>query len=475
MIANATVIADINAQHMAEFGRRYIDPHARVVAASVQTLAKRPADWLAQVSLWVVDEAHHLLVKNVWGKCVAMMPNAKGLGVTATPVRADGAGLGRHADGVFDTMLIGPSMRDLINQGHLCDYRIYAPKCADLDLSNVAIGASGDYVGAQLRAAVHGSHLTGDIVSHYLKLAPGKLGLTFTVDIESATEAAEAYRAAGVPAEVLSGEAPAAWRAKVLRAFRARELLQITNCDLLGEGTDVPGIEVVSFARPTESFGLYSQQFGRALRPLEGKSHAIIIDHAGNVIRHGLPDAPREWSLDRRDRRSRGAVVGVIPVTACTECAAVYERVFSACPFCGHAPEPAARTAPEFVDGDLVELDAATLAKLRGEVDRVSAPWTATPSNIIEAGMRKQHNARRDAQTELRETLALYGGWRTGEGDTLSQSQRRFYLTFGVDVMTAQTLGAREALDLNTRVGDMIAKRPIGAALEPETEGESRR
>ena len=459
IIGNPLLAGECNALHLAELGRRFVDPQARVAAASVQTLAKRGGNWLSTVRLWVVDEAHHVLTKNEWGKCVAMMPNARGLGVTATPVRADGAGLGRHADGVFDEMIVGPGMRDLITAGFLSDYRIFAPKCADLDLSHVAIGASGDYVGSQLRAAVHGSHLTGDIVSHYLRLAKGKLGLTFTVDIESASEAAEAYRAAGVHAEMLSGKTPAAWRSKVLRAFRAREILQITNCDLLGEGTDVPGIEVVSFARPTESFGLYCQQFGRALRPLDGKSHAIIIDHAGNLMRHGVPDARREWTLDRRDRKSRGAPIGVIPFTSCPECAAAYERINRACPYCGHAPEPALRTAPEFVDGDLVELDGATLARMRGDVARVDAPWLTTPTNVVEGGMRKNHNARQAAQADLRETLALYGGWRTGEGETLSQAHRRFYLTFGTDVMTAQTLGAREAEVLREKIAAALPVR----------------
>lgn len=387
-----------------------------------------------------------------------MLPNARGLGVTATPTRADGKGLGRHADGVFDQMVVGPGMRELITAGYLADYRIFAPR-SDLDLSGVTIGSSGEYVGSQLRQAVHKSHLTGDTVAHYLRLARGKLGITFTVDVETAEETAEEYRIKGVAAEVLTGKTPTAWRQKVMRAFRAREIQQICNCDLLGEGTDVPAVEVVSFARPTASYGLYVQQFGRALRILEGKSHAIVIDHAGNVIRHGLPDAYREWSLDRRERGSRGKAAGVIPVTPCGQCAAVYERVHPACPFCGYAAEPAARSGPQFVDGDLGELDAATLAAMRGDVARVDSPITHAPTDIVGAAIQKNHRARQEAQAVLRRSLALYGGWRTALGDSLSMAQRRFYLSLGVDVMTAQTLGAREALELAEKIERVIANR----------------
>lgn len=465
VVAPSGVRGEIEAMHLAELGRRYIDPHSNVVAAGVQTLVNHPESWMERCSLWVCDEAHHLGDKgNVWGRAVAMLPNARGLGVTATPTRADGKGLGRHADGVFDRMVVGPGMRELITAGYLCDYRIYAPR-GDLDLSGVAIGASGEYVGAQLRKAVHKSHLTGDTVTHYLRLAPGKLGITFTVDVETAEETAEEYRSKGVRAEVLTGKTPTAWRQKVMRAFRAREIQQLVNCDLLGEGTDVPAVEVVSFARPTASYGLYVQQFGRALRILEGKSHAVIIDHAGNVIRHGLPDAYREWSLDRRERASRGAPVGVMPVTTCTQCAAVYERVFPACPYCANAPEPAARTAPAFVDGDLSELDAATLAAMRGHVTAVDSQWRGgqAPSDHVESAMLKHHNARQAAQAALRRAMALYGGWRTAAGDSLQMAQRRFFLTLGVDVMTAQTLSAKAASELSEKIDSLLVAARVKA------------
>jgi hypothetical protein len=383
-----------------------------------------------------------------------MFPNARGLGFTATPMRADGKGLGAHADGVFHAMCVGPDMRELIGDGHLSDYRIWAPP-SDLDMTGVNITASGDFSPTETAKRVHRSHIMGDIVQHYLRLARGKRGLTFTVDVEAANETAEAFRASGVPAEVLTGETPTAWRGKVMHALRAGEILQIVNCDLLGEGTDVPAVEVVSFGRPTASYGLYVQQFGRVLRVHEGKPYGMVIDHVGNVKRHRLPDAAREWSLDRRERGARAGVSDAIPVAVCAVCEGVYERVLGSCPYCAAPRVPTRRDGPEHVDGDLIELDAAVLAAMRGEIKRVDGP-ALVPGALLgqpaERTILKNHNLRTLSQRALRETMMMYGGWRLQQGDDLRMAQRRFWHMFGVDVMTAQTLGAIEADTLRERI-----------------------
>lgn len=458
VMAQPELVREIEGQHMAELGRRFVDPHSNVIAAGVQTLINRTEPWMEQCGLWVVDEGHHLIKGNVWGRAIDKLPNALGLSVTATPMRADGKGLGRSADGVVDVMVQGPGMRELIEDGHLSDYRIFAPP-SDLDMSGVAITGSGDYSPEETRKRVHRSHITGDIVQHYLRLAKGKRGITFTVDVEAAEEVARAYRDAGVPAEVLTGKSPTVWRSKVMRALRTGEVLQVVNCDLLGEGTDVPAVEVVSFGRPTASYGLFAQQFGRVLRVAPGKSHGIVIDHVGNVKRHGLPDAYREWSLDKRERRSSSAPADVIPITVCPSCSGAYERVLGACPYCAAPRSIVRRDGPEFVDGDLIELDAATLAAMRGEVARVDGaariPVDArgTP---VEAAITRNHAARQLAQRELRNTMMHYGGLWLGRGDDLRAAQRRFYLTFGLDVMTAQTLGAGEADRLRAKIDEKM-------------------
>ena len=456
----------ITAVHMEEFNRSFYDPGARVAVASVNTLALMdPKDpWVRQVGMWVQDECHHVLAENLWGKACKLFPNAFGLGVTATPLRADGKGLGSHADGLFDAMVVGPSMRELIERGYLSEYRVFAPP-SDIDLSKVTTTDSGDFSPPKLREARRRSHITGDVVKHYLRIAPGKLGVTFEVDIDSATETAAAYRAAGVTAEVVSSKTPEALRRQILRRFRAREVLQLVNVDLFGEGFDLPAIEVVSMARPTMSYGLFCQQFGRALRPLDGKTHAIIIDHVSNVIRHRLPDAPREWSLDRRERRARSAADDAIPLRTCLneECVQVYERVLPACPFCGHTPVPADRSAPEFVDGDLLELDPAVLAALRGEAQRLRDEPTYPSSAGIDTrhAIFKRHSERRVSQSELERTIALWAGWQEHLGRGLNETYRRFYHRFGVDIATAQTLGTREAYALLERVAAELQQHNV--------------
>ena len=456
--------------HMNEFGRSYYDATARCAVAGVDTLVRMNVDsdpWFKQVGLWVCDEQHHLLAENKWGRAVAMFPNARGLGVTATPLRADGKGLGRHADGLVDEMVVGPSMRDLINAGYLTDYRIFAPP-SDLDLASVTISESGDYSPPKLRAARRKSHITGDVVKHYQRIASGKLGVTFDVDVESATETAAAYRAAGVPAEVITGETPDFLRAELLRKFRSRQILQVVSVDILSEGFDMPAIEVVSMARPTQSFATFAQQFGRALRPLDGKTHAIIIDHVGNVLRHGLPDARREWTLDRRERRSRSGPSDAIPTRTCLnpECMSAYERVLGACPFCGRVPEITDRSSPERVDGDLCELDPVILAKLRGEISRIDGDCFAPAGLPFEANvaLRRRHQERQSAQTGLRQTIALWAGWQRTLGRDDREGYRRFFFQFGVDVATAQTLGAPEATELAARVSSELLRHNVVAS-----------
>ena len=450
IIGPASVARQCTTNHLVELRRNYIDPMSRVAVAGVDTLVRHDANdpWLRSVTLTVMDEAHHVLADNKWGTAMGMFPNARGLGVTATPVRADGQGLGAHADGLMDTMIVGPGMRDLIGQGYLTEYRIFAPP-SDLDLTSVPLSASGDFSPPKLAQAVHKSHIVGDVVSHYQRIAPGKLGVTFAVDVEAAGDMADAYRKAGVSAEVVSAKTPDALRASILRKFRAREVLQLVNVDLFGEGFDLPAIEVVSMARPTQSHGLFAQQFGRALRPLEGKDYAIIIDHVGNVHRHGLPDAHRAWTLDRRERRAKNDTQSVIPTRTCPQCTSAYERIYTTCPYCGFYAEPAGRGAPEYVDGDLSELTPEALAALRGAID---APPAWHPDPIVAATLAKHSRLKHEAQLALREKMALYGGIRTAAGDTVSMAQRRFYLRHGVDVATAQTLNAREAQELMDRI-----------------------
>jgi superfamily II DNA or RNA helicase len=460
IIAQRAAIREIVSLQIQEFGKRYYDPSSKCYVAGVDTLIRLDPGtaWLKEITLVIQDEGHHVLKNNKWGTAASLFPNALGLYPTATPCRTDGRGLGRHADGIIDCMVIGPTMRTLIKDGYLTDYRIFAPP-SDLDLSQVPISAGGDYNNPKLRDAVHKSHITGDVVDHYLKIAPGKLGITFAVDVQSATEIAAAFRQQGIPAESISAKTPDLLRQTIMRRFRNREILQIVNVDLLGEGVDVPALEVVSMARPTQSYGLYSQQFGRALRPLPGKTHAIIIDHVDNVKLHGLPDAPREWTLDRRERKVRSKLSDAIQVKTClnVNCFSVYEAYRKSCPYCGYVTPPKERSSPEHVEGDLYELDPSVLAHLRGEIARID-DVARIPSGLsipAELAIKKRHKMRQEAQGELRSSISQWAGYHHPK---LSDSEiyRLFFYTFGTDILTAQTLNTADAEKLKNTIDEVV-------------------
>ena len=446
-------------EHVAELGRSFISPQARCYVASAQTLAKcEHAPWMNEITLWITDEAHHYYRENSWTKSLAHFVNSRGLGVTATPIGAGGMGLGKHADGLMEAMVLGIESRELIRRGFLTDYKIVAPE-SDIDLSQIAVSSSGEYSPKPLADAVHKSKtIVGDVVSTYLKFTPGKLGMTFCVDIEAATEMALAFRKAGVPAEVLSGKTMPSIRRHVQQQHKQKKILQICSVDLYGEGIDVPDLEVVSFARPTNSLGLYIQQFWRPGNPRHDKPRFWVLDHVGNVRRHMLPDAPRTWTLDRREKRSSsGPKDDVIPLRTCLnpECLTVYERIYPQCPECGHIPPIAARGTPEAVDGELLEMSPELLVRLRGEIDKpLVVPYSA-PAPVKAAVTRRYFEAF-DAQVSLRESMAMWGGcWNEPDGI----KQRRFFHTFGCDVMTAMGLNKADALILQDKVDNAVSKR----------------
>ena len=452
----------VAAEHVKEFGQCYYTPGAPCVVASVDTLVRATGleSWARRVTLWTCDEGHHLVRDNKWDRAIGMFahPAVRGLMPTATPSRADGKGLGSHADGRADEMVEGPSMRWLIDNGYLTDYRIICPPS---DLKVLADpGLSGDWSTAQLRDASKGSRIVGDVVQHYLKWARGKLGATFSTDVETAVETTAAYRAAGVRAETLTGKTNGDLRRDILRRFAARELDQLVTVDIISEGFDLPALECVSMARPTQSLALYMQQFGRTLRPMEGKDRAIIIDHAGNTLRHGgPPDVPRTWTLDRRDRKAR-VVDDAIPLRVCVMCFEPYKRIFRECPHCGHYPIPAVRSFPAQVDGDLQELSPEALARLRGEIaesdasdaeERARLEARRVPPLGIGAGVRR-HRERAIAQQALRERMGEWGGAQHARGLSDSAMQRLFFHTYGIDTLTAQTLGHADAHALRERI-----------------------
>lgn len=470
VIAPPAVVKRIRRRQLKRFGRSFVDPTALAGVVSVQTLTSkasgRNADlqrWVRQVTLAVFDEGHHYVRAGLWGRAVEALAAAKQLFVTATPERADGQGLGRHADGFVDAMVEGPTTRWLIDQGSLCGF-VYKAPATDLDVSGVAVTASGDLNVKALRSRVVESHLVGDVVKQYRQYAAGKRAIVFATDVATAEDLAAAFRAADVRAVALSGETDGAVRDRTLDEFEGGQLDVLVNVDLFDEGFDVPAVEAVIMARPTLSLAKYLQMVGRALRPAEGKPHAIIIDPVRNWERHGMPDWPRKWTLDGREKGSRGSS-DTIPQRVCLECTQPYERFHPVCPYCGAAHEPAGRATPEQVDGDLIELDVEAMAALfarmqAADMDDDEYALDQLRRNIPQVGRRqdmRRHQAARHRRKVLRELVGWWMGCQPADR-TLSEKYRRFYHRFGVDVGTAFTLKADDTNALIERIQKRFAE-----------------
>lgn len=459
ILAPDPVIRFIINQHIEKFGKNFYHPRCTIGVAGIDTMNARHeqhSQLFARQKLWLGDECHHFLPDNKWGKGVARLKNALGGGFTATPRRTDRKPLGAKYGGLFHKMALAPSQRELINLGHLCDYRIFAPK-SSIDMSHVRVSErTGNFNEHEKVEASDKSQIVGDIVEQYLKITPGKIGITFVPSVKQAKEVAARFNQAGVPAECVHGGSDDTFRTNSIKAHARGDLKQLVNVGLFGEGFDVPVCEVVSDGDPTMSLTDFMQRFGRMLRKAPGKTHGTYIDHVENVLRHGLPDAPREWSLDIDYRgTSRGRDENVMPVRQCIRCDGAYEAITKRCPYCGYIdePSPTARSYPDQVDGDLIEFSPDLLARLRGEIDRNEAVWDGSVNSSREAGIRKAMNARHDALQELRDTMNYWAGIQIyGMERSESETYRRFFHKYGIDVLSAQTLSAPEMRALTEKI-----------------------
>lgn len=519
----------------------HYDPTAELGVAGIDTLLNTPTSalgkahraWLARISLWAIDEGHHVCWDNKWGRGVGLLPPAaRGLLVTASPCRGDGRGLGRKFDakgerlpgwdGLADVMVEGPGTGQLIGMGYLTPFKVVCAKVS-VNYETVKIGASGEYVNAQLVAAEEQSGLLGDIVETYLKYAPGKRGVCFVSSLKRAEELAQRFCDAGVPALALDGTTDDEIRSEAKERLERGELKMLVNVDLFGEGYDLPAIEVVILGTKTASLGRFLQWCGRVLRLLvdytgydaldDGgrqariaaslKPFGLIIDHANNIVTHGLPDKPHMWSLEG------GGVSGAsdsdaIPLRACTNpglvlanpaagwdawrkagwtneqmlehghatetgipCAQPYEAFLRCCEFCGYMPEPKGRREPAEVEGDLELLDEETMAAIRASYLEARQSIEHYRSAIAsgEHGrmnhMMAQANVNRHAEkleelAKLDEAFGRFGGKYHARGESDSQIQRRFYATFGIDVLTAGSLKRADAEKLRGKIDSVL-------------------
>lgn len=336
------------------------DPRHLVQICSVNTLARR---WhkLKKPKLVIWDEAHHCAAVG-WSTIHQALPDAFHIGLTATPERLDGTGLGKW----FEVMVKGPSVSWLIERGYLAPYKLFAPTSVSTEGLHRRMG---DFVKSELADMMDKPSITGDAVNEYKKMAPGKRAVAFCVSVEHSKHVASQFAAAGFKAEHVDGETPTEQRDASIKRFERGETQILSNVDLFGEGFDLPSLEVSILLRPTDSLALYLQQCGRALRPSPGKDHALILDHAGNCARHGLPDEEREWTLEGRPRRERSDKVTNVSVKVCPKCFAAQFPGKPACLYCGVVFEVKTRVIDR-VDGELAEVTKDNLVRRKRDDER---------------------------------------------------------------------------------------------------------
>ncbi len=316
-----------------------------VMVGMVQTVARR-LDSMPIADLIVVDECHHATAGQ-YTKITEAMPSAAVVGLTATPRRTDGTGLGT----VFDSMVFGPTMKDLIAQNALAPYVLYVPK-SHIDMSNVKT-ARGEYVTKDLEEACNKSVVTGDAIENYHKYAKNGRFVAFTVSVNHAHEVARQFTAAGIPTSAIDSKMPADKVECALDQIRSGKIRGIASCNMISEGFDLPAVEAAIMLRPTKSLIVWLQSVGRALRFMPEKC-AVIIDHTNNTFIHGVPDADREWTLETKPKKKQDSVF----IRECQACRGSYEAHLDACPYCGAEPETdenGVRTGPIHKDGDLIE------------------------------------------------------------------------------------------------------------------------
>ena len=338
---------------------RSMDLSHTVQVASVQTVARRlhllPRDFF---QLLVVDEAHHTTA-GTWAKVIAHFHAAKLLGVTATPIRGDGRGLGEH----YQSMVQGPTAQQLTDDGFLAAAKVLAPPGFD---SAGLRKRMGDFDTKQAEQRV--GTIMGDCLGHYRKHLSGQTAIAFCCSVAHAEAVAHLFQSAGIAAASIDGSMNTSTRRELLQRLAVGDLKVLTSCALIGEGVDVPSVGGCILLRPTASVGLHLQMIGRCLRPQPGKT-AVVLDHVGNTLRLGHHLEERDWTLDGLRKRDREAAPSV---KVCPQCFSTSISTAQVCADCGHVFAPPERRGLRQVEGELQEM-AVTKRREQGKATDLEA------------------------------------------------------------------------------------------------------
>jgi superfamily II DNA or RNA helicase len=355
---------DINAGIIKSGRDKDLRPQSLVQVCGIATLHTRAMRLgtmeLPSADVVIVDEGHHGRART-YEEIIAAYPNAIIIGLTATPCRTDGRGLGN----VFDVLVEGPQIAELIAMGRLVPPKIYAPPPPNL--TGVQTAKTGDYVIRQLSERMNTEVLVGDVVEHYLRFGQGRRAVCFTVDVAHSVHLARELVKAGLKAEHLDGTTKQAEREQILARLARGETQVVCNCAVLTEGFDLPELACIILARPTKSLLLYRQMIGRGMRTAPGKTDCLILDHAGAVHLHGLPTDRIEWTLETDKRAANKAHEArkrehQDPFCECTKCGHLRQRGF-ACDNCGWQPQRRGEGIG-YRDEDLIEIGATKRAEI---------------------------------------------------------------------------------------------------------------
>jgi len=467
IIAPADKIRSIKVAQFKAFGRSFVNPMSTTMVGSVQTIVSRFPQIDAVIEsqtkklgkpskmLVVIDESHHVVEDTQWGRVMERYPDAAGLLVTASPERLDGRGLGAGHGGYADVLIEGPPMSWLIENGFLSPYRVFTTH-TPIDMAGVRT-RMGDYLASDVLDRVDKPSITGDAIQHYKQLAGGTRAVVFCVSVEHSKHVADEFNQYGIPAAHIDGKIDDATRDKAIVDFADGKVMVLTQVNLVSEGFDLASIaqkdvtiDCLIDLAPTQSLVNAMQRWGRALRPAPGKV-AILLDHSGNVLRHGLPDDERTWSLEGRKKKKRAANdnddEADVKVSTCPKCYAIH-RPEPACPVCAHVYEIKARKV-EQKDGMLVELSTEALDVMR-RAKRVLQGKAQTVPELMAQGMKRGQaekivEARAKKQALIDSILAGFERHQNETGETS-------YRAFGVTISDVRKMKPKELTGLLARV-----------------------
>ena len=350
-------LSDFGLNHGVIMAEKSPNAMADIQVASIQTFASRKDrdDFIKpNADIVILDEAHRS-VSGQFQELIKVYPNAFIIGLTATPVRNDGRGLGN----VYEELVECGSIRELTAQGYLVPNRIVAPSIPDLQKIRLV---AGDYEKRALDRKMNTRKLVGDIVSHWIKYGENRATVVFATSIAHSKHIANIFRQNGVSSGHIDSEMNELDRETQLANLNSGKIKILSNCQILTEGWDQPKISCVIIARPTKSYPMYLQMVGRTLRPYPNKKDTLIIDHSGCVYEHGFPEDAGNWTLSTKKPKTRDRIKDPIqpiekqPFT-CVRCDTVYapNRDDYACPNCALIPTKKERIVL-VQQGRLVEL-----------------------------------------------------------------------------------------------------------------------